>query len=114
MQAFITGSRRYGTPRPDSDIDVVIGCDSATADKLRAFSEGGLASSDSAYYAGDEVAAVGTRRVSVVKLNLILCDTDEKYEAWLRGTEELVKRAPVNRDQAKAYFSKKYPIMSGY
>jgi len=33
-------------------------------------------------------------------LNLLICCSDRAYEAWRKGTDELIKRRPVTRDEA--------------
>jgi predicted nucleotidyltransferase len=82
MNAFITGSRAYGTPRRNSDIDLVIRCDEATADLLKSLS--------------DEEDLVVFRN-----LNLILCTSDEDFAVWKHGTDLLKMRRPVSKGAAK-------------
>lgn len=86
MQAFITGSRAYGKPKPFSDIDLVVRVDEATARMLFEFSD------------VKNKAVFGS-------LNLILCTSDAQYAAWKVGTEELRHReGPSTREQAVTVF----------
>lgn len=89
MDAFITGSRAYGTPREDSDIDLVVFCsaeDAATLWDLR----------------GD------SQTVRYGRLNLVVfSDTDSgrrNYARWKAVTDELRERSPVSRDEAVTAF----------
>lgn len=94
MKAFITGSHAYGTPHEESDIDLVVLADGPTIEKLAevlAFEMGS---------AVDDVDA----SIKLGKLNLIVCSTEEQWQAWHTGTEQLKARAPVTRDEAKALF----------
>jgi hypothetical protein len=102
MKAFITGSRAYGTPRLDSDLDLVIRCDEDTAAALR--------------IAAATISKEGNTNFAGIRgpLNLILCDSDEKYDAWLKGTIELKAKAPVDRRAACVYLNEHYPITSSY
>lgn len=88
--AFVTGSRAYGSPREDSDCDLVIRCSESTARRLRELS--------------DDPAHCGRLGVRFGVLNLILCETDEEYTAWFDGTQALVREfvatGPVSRDRA--------------
>lgn len=93
MNAFLTGSRVYGKPRPGSDTDLVIRVDEATADRLRKLSE------------------TGKEPVKFGRLNLILCETDEEYAVWKTGTEACIftslhssesgKHTPIDKREAK-------------
>jgi predicted nucleotidyltransferase len=87
MNAFITGSRAYGTTKPNSDIDLVIRVDEETAKILQLFSESKTA-------------------VRFGKVNLILCTTDEEYAVWLLGTMEMKESVskPFDKVAAKEIF----------
>jgi hypothetical protein len=81
MQAFITGSHVYGQPHPDSDIDMVLLCRQPETEDLL------VATSDN-----EEVP------VQYGKLNLIICDSHEKYQAWKDAMIQCVThRVRVNR-----------------
>lgn len=83
-RAFLTGSRAYGTPRPDSDVDLVVFTDPETAGLL-----GSLAESCSLGSAGDcsDVSAVFGR------LNLILLSNPRDFTWWDEGTRQLKAEA---------------------
>lgn len=90
--AFVTGSRRYGKPTPDSDLDLVILVEDEDAQKLL-IEHGGEQDDD------------GRLVIRFGKLNLIVCRDIEQYEAWKDGTEACVKvrhlsGQPVGRDHA--------------
>lgn len=71
-RAILTGSLAYGTPREDSDIDILIGCDGPTLDILWARSD-------------------GLPKLTFGKLNLIAFNVRtgygrDGYDAWKRVT----------------------------
>lgn len=85
MNAFLTGSYRYGTPHEKSDIDICILTDRKTLRTLREFSEGCGES-------GDDSLKFG-------RLNIIhLSEVD--FRAWKAGTEALEAEKPVTRARA--------------
>lgn len=94
MNAFLVGSRVYGTPREDSDIDLVVRIDHEQAQMIRALAD----------------PPKGNDPVGVVrfgKLNLIICETDGGYEAWREGMDEVMdefRSGPVTRDRAMEIF----------
>jgi hypothetical protein len=88
VKAFLTGSRAYGTPRPDSDVDLVVCVSKDEAAKLRELS--------------DDPDA---RSVRFGRLNLVICTDRKLWDAWALGTDELKARAPVTRDEAKRVLS---------
>lgn len=87
MRAFITGSRAYGTPREDSDLDLVVLVDEGVKSQLRAFS--GVPEDKSVRFGG---------------LNLVLLTSREKYNKWQSVTNQLKLRAPVSHDEAVVAF----------
>jgi len=92
MTSFMTGSRVYGTPRPDSDVDVVV-----------------LVSLDDATDLWAESQSENSVRYG--HLNLILCtDTEkgrEKFKVWKEVTEYLKSQKPVTREKAVREFQKR-------
>ena len=84
--AFLTGSRAYGLPRPDSDWDVVIYGTKSIEEVLRGLADG-----------------TGFP-LKIGKLNLIVAKTPRQYDAWRRGTDELRREAPVTRARAVEAF----------
>lgn len=105
-RVLFTGSRVYGTPRVDSDLDIVMQVTPSELDVIRA-SVGkpldALANSNS---------AEGTRRADFsfrhFLLNFILVTTDRQFDVWERGTRLLQQRAnqkgPVTRVLAVELF----------
>lgn len=85
MRAFITGSRAYGVPREDSDLDLVVLLSTEDGNTIWKLSEEGPA-------------------VRFGMLNLIVypdCDSErEKFRKWFEVTEELKRRSPVTREEA--------------
>jgi hypothetical protein len=92
MNAFLTGSRAYGTPRPDSDVDlcVLLSHDDLEALALQAPQSNGEPAS------GDENDA----SLRFGRLNVIAMTDPSRFAAWKEATVELVARKPVTRDQA--------------
>ncbi len=95
-EAFITGSRAYGTPREDSDIDLVIKCSHDDLVLLSSF--GGKST-----WNQNNVSA----NLRWGNLNIIAISSDIVYEAWKLTNEELLKRRPVDRETAKTEFKKR-------
>lgn len=97
--AIVTGSRRYGTPRPDSDVDLVVLMEDSETLGLLA---GG---------ADEEPRDYDSRfgwPFRFGRLNLIVCTRIEQWEAWNEGTRSLVARSAkgetITRDMAVATF----------
>lgn len=85
MNAFVTGSRVYGTPRPESDIDL---CVVVSEHDLALLSE-----------RADEDPGSGGHSLRFGKLNLIVLG-QRSFEAWQEATNELVAMKPVTREKA--------------
>jgi hypothetical protein len=90
--AFLTGSQVYGTPKSESDIDLVIVTTPEVAAFLREHSE-------------------ESHKFAFGKLNLIVCTTDSQYKSWQEGTKELLlekemMRSPIERDHAVEVFDR--------
>ena len=97
MEAFLTGSQEYGTPTPQSDIDMVVySKDSELIKLLREFSEQGGSIPDGAQQMS---ARFG-------KLNVLVCFTEAAYKAWEDGTLELSLKGTSTRDEAVAVFER--------
>ena len=98
--ALLTGSRAYGTPREDSDVDLVIRVrDAATLAAIREAADPVMPNQGHSARAGRSSFRFGD-------LNLIVCHTDAEYAVWAAGTAELVDRAPVAREEAVAVFKR--------
>lgn len=98
MKAFLTGSRAYGDPRPDSDIDLVIHCDAATERLLMEHS--------------DESGAI-----KFGDLNILACTTKPEYLAWFKGTKECILHHPTPRWRAVEIFDRwraKFKVKATY
>ena len=94
--ALMTGSRVYGTPSEASDWDVVVFCNREDAqkvfnklDKITEWSDFGDQDGDS---------------VKFGNINFVLCYTQERFNSWKTGTEELDKKKPVERKFAVDLF----------
>ena len=87
---LLTGSRVYGTPTKESDIDLVVlmSWDAAAALREQADEVG-------EYEGADLCLRFG-------KLNLLVTSQVQMYNAWVRGTAQLFARRPVTRDEARA------------
>lgn len=91
--AFITGSRAYGTPKEDSDVDLVIFVSHADAQILR-----NNADTENYDYFGDNNNECNSIRYG--NLNIIITTSLEKYKAWQAGTTSLKAFSPVTREKA--------------
>lgn len=87
---FITGSRAYGTPTEDSDIDLVLPPNGKTNFQAIMIQ-----------YSDNQDLPI-----TYGKLNLILTNEPKQWELWLQATNELIEQAPVTRDFAIAYITK--------
>jgi hypothetical protein len=85
--AFLTGSRAYGIPREDSDIDIVV---------MVNINEVPLEATvaDGCDYEPESVC------LRYGPINLIACVDPAVFDVWKRGTEELIARRPVTRQEA--------------
>lgn len=98
--AFITGSRAYGVPRFDSDLDVVLLIEDAdTRGHFIQHADSILGQS-----AGDQ-NDLATLSVKCGTVNFIICKSKEQFDLWKRGTDDLLKNRPVLRQQAIEYFN---------
>lgn len=107
---LLTGSRCYGAPRPDSDIDLVVFAPPLSR-ALFALEEAGIGQGV------DVNRASFPLRFGV--LNLIVCKTAEAHDAWAQGTEALVEeartsQAPVSRQRAVEVFAPLLWGLGGY
>ena len=105
-KAFITGSRAYGAPREDSDLDLVIRVSIEDAQALIDFAENeGFELRDYEDMQSISVCFCG--------LNLILCLTGAAELAWTEATERCKAEGLTSREDAiaihKAVRAKYYP-----
>lgn len=85
MNAFLTGSQAYGTPREDSDVDLAIVMTSADLALLRPLVDSTHGSNGASLRFG--------------RLNLIALPADE-FVAWKIATERAIAEKPVTRERA--------------
>lgn len=83
--AFITGSRAYGTPTEKSDLDLVILVSGNDSDIL---------------WGETEVPS----SVRFGRLNLLIFQKRDRFERWRQVTEALIQRRPVTREDAVSAF----------
>lgn len=95
-KAFLTGSRVYGTPKPWSDIDLVV---RMSEEDLTALMQSGMASGFHPYPENDSAS------LKFGNLNLICVTSDRMFDAWMKGTEELSVKGPVTRTEAIEHFA---------
>ena len=96
MTAILTGSRAYGTPRGDSDTDLVVNVEPECLEAL-------TASADSV--CGDIVGDKypnASRALRFGRLNLICTTSNCQWDAWQVGTANCEKRKPLSRADAVA------------
>ena len=86
MNAFITGSHAYGTPKEDSDIDLAVLVSEENASLLWAHG----------------INEAGSIRFG--KLNMVVFYNDENFYRWKKVNDALIKREPVTRDEAISAF----------
>ena len=98
MKAFVTGSFAYGNPTVDSDIDLVVLIDKKDAGHLLNMADAPT-TKEEAY--GTDVDC----QMRFGKLNIIGCYEPKVFDAWKRGTEQLVAVRPVTRERAKGVLS---------
>lgn len=99
MKSLLTGSRVYGTPRKDSDIDIVILATPAEFQTFQRFSDDqGLLSE----YHGPEEYCSGPRSLNVKSggINIVVFTDPREYDAWQEATGLLERSAPVTRQTA--------------
>ncbi len=82
-EAFVTGSRAYGTPRADSDLDLVVRVSEAGADALRRMSDNGHG-----------------YPCRYGRLNLIIVTDDDQWIARKAQHIGCRREAPVTRERA--------------
>jgi len=95
MNAFLTGSRVYGAPRKDSDIDLVVRVTPGLRCQLEELSD-----------TPGKINGITVIRFG--RLNIIACDDDRQFAAWKFGTADLQLcrqfDGPVAKEEAKKTF----------
>lgn len=107
LAPLFTGSRCYGTPRPESDWDWVIKiqqypqkvlvshADEVTEKEKDQYPDGGYEGSNRL-----------DRALRFGPVNLICCSSTMQYQAWCNGTRYLTEQAPVTRKKAIETFQR--------
>ncbi len=98
--ALLTGSRVYGKPTDDSDVDLVVLMEPSEAADFAALMGANLerSSRESGFYP--------QATVRMGKLNVIVESDPDALDVWRQGTAELVAKRPVDRDVAVATFKR--------
>lgn len=97
MIAFLTGSQRYGTPTPDSDVDLVIRADPVEIAALMMLCDNQPEPLPTKQYP-EGVSDSASLRFG--RLNLIACANDETFHAWEGATNICVDMKPLTREVA--------------
>lgn len=98
MKSFLTGSRVYGVPKSDSDIDLVVLVNEDDIKKLLPMADGADGHGGCEHYEDGVSLRFG-------KLNLLCVTKERHFELWRRGTNEIKEHAPVTRDFAITYLA---------
>lgn len=94
----MTGSRRYGTPRPDSDIDLVVLTSDEAIAKLHIACDSAI---DLEGEPGGEY-----KQIRFGSLNIIALTDEDEFRAWEETSAALEAKRPVSRDYAKEAITK--------
>lgn len=103
MRAFLTGSRAFGTPTPESDVDVVVLMDKPEMAKLVSQAEESERSGD---YGNGQSLRFG-------RLNLIVVNTEEQFGLWRDSTDECLAMKPVSKEAAAQLFRSRESANAG-
>jgi len=101
ISSFITGSRIYGSPTSNSDLDLVILVSKDEAEIIKKHADANKNLGDDKVYARHEhdddilICRYGI-------LNLIMFTDARLFNVWQAGTEECIECKPVTRNFAKA------------
>lgn len=108
MKCLLTGSRVYGTPRLDSDVDMVVLIEDPEdyyilAQESEFNTQGAKLRADQSY---------NGRSLRFGKLNIIAVLKDEMvFEAWRKGTDFLKSIRPVTKEQACLIFDTMFGVV---
>lgn len=101
--AFLTGSRVFGVPRDDSDVDMVVFLEEPAAAALTALADADTDTDESKPRSASEHGPA-SRSLRFGKLNLIVVTSRDWLEAWAAATAQCIARKPVTREQALPVF----------
>lgn len=96
MRSFVTGSRKYGKPNEKSDIDLVVWVSPTDLHLLQAMADKENGIQESTKIGVKETSSDGGPEADSLrfgKLNLIAVTWKDAFEAWKKGTEELIERS---------------------
>lgn len=104
MTAFLTGSRAYGSPEANSDVDVVMLVDFELLRELRKATESNI------------ICADGFPQLRFGRLNIIAVTCETEFAAWKVGTqackvEKHLSETPVCRNDAKVIIDRVRKIL---
>ena len=99
-KSFVTGSHAYGTPGPDSDMDLVVFVTEKDLNRLQRLAD----KEEPSPLAQGYINAGGTP-LRFGRLNLICCTNEKYFEIWRDGTYLLRKQAPVTRQFAVEFLT---------
>lgn len=97
---LFTGSRCYGIPRPDSDWDWVLYSTPTEITELAAFATQATRPTPVAKYADTDMHTA----LRFGPLNVICVTEERQWQAWWKGTDQLIKLKPVHRSVAVFHF----------
>lgn len=104
MNAIVTGSRKYGKPRPGSDTDLAILVDEEDAKIL--LENFGTASQVA--FRQTDYNMSGSFSLRAGNLNLLVCTSERAFSEWVLGTKVLASRkeksGPREKSEAIAVF----------
>jgi predicted nucleotidyltransferase len=115
-RSFVTGSMAYGTPHENSDFDLVILVSFEDMIRLRNFQYSSMTefkeNPDLFEVVNDgqdnyDMSKCTTACLRFGKLNLIALTEERDFLIWKEGTEELIARKPVTREEAVTHLSSK-------
>lgn len=104
--SFLTGSRVYGTPREDSDIDLVVLVRHSEIAILEKLSEN---TTDKVVCTSDKEHGLSSGSFRFGQINLIAVTKPEHYDIWKRGTANLLSKKEalgrsITREEACKHF----------
>lgn len=100
MNALVTGSQVYGTPKSDSDVDLVV----LVSVEDYAILSRNAEPDDSIQEKSKNYDGIGGLRASLRfgKLNVLVTTDPLAFEVWRRGTDELKRDADTNGPVSRA------------
>lgn len=106
MNAIVTGSQKYGRPRLDSDVDLVILVSEEDLLTLKRFAgedeEPPKDSDSDPGTAGTDNGLTASLRFG--PLNVICCTDPIAFAVWQKGTKQLMAERPVTKQRAIEHF----------